>query len=116
MNVVFFEVDNVLNFEGSEAKAPDGSMGISEARVRELKQALDMDHAKPVLYGAWAKDWDFDDAKCTARGTYLNKKLNRRGIHILDKVNTEQDINAWLKRHDNVTHHIILKAGENFAI
>jgi len=37
MNVIFFEVDGVLNFEGSEAKAPDNTMGIAESRVKLLK-------------------------------------------------------------------------------
>lgn len=109
MNVIFFQVDDVLNFPGSEAKAPDGTMGVSEARVKALKNKADANGAKIVLFGPWAKDWNFDDAKCTVRGTYLNKKLNRRGLHILDKVESENDIPAWLQRRSNVEKCIILK-------
>ena len=108
MNVVFFQVDGVLNYPASEAKAPDGSMGVAESKVKELKKTADEHNAKIVLYGGWAKDWDFDDAKCTSKGVYLNKKLDRRGLHILDKVSTVEDIPAWLERHSNVEEYIIL--------
>lgn len=112
MNVVFFEVDNILNFPESEAKAPDGSLGISESCVKKFKQKLDSEQAKPVLCGSWTKEWNFDDSKCTSKGTYLNKKLERRGIHILDKIGLNDNIDAWLERHSNVEKYIILKAGD----
>lgn len=106
MKVIFFEVDGVLNFPGCDAKAPDGTVGIAESRVKKLKQ--ESEGFRIVLTGSWAKDWDFGDAKCTARGAYLNKKLNRRGLHILDKTD---DIKNWLERHPNVDEHIVLKEG-----
>lgn len=116
MNVVFFEVDGILNFEGSDAKAPDGSMGISEARVKTFKKLLDSMSAKPVLYGSWKSDWDFHDEYCTAKGTYLNKKLNRRGIHILDKTKDaetpEKEIEEWLHRHPNIEEHYTIWKGD----
>ena len=107
MNVIFFKVENVLNFEGSDAKAPDGRMGISEARVKELKKISE--GSRLVLTGEWRKEWDFDDAKCTPCGVYLNKKLDRRGLHILDKTReTENDVDEWICRHDNVEKYCVL--------
>lgn len=111
MNVVFFEVDGTLNFPESEARAPDGSLGISDAYVKEFKKKLDAEQAKPVLCGTWAKEWNFEDNKCTAKGVYLNKKLDRRGIHILDKVDSDSSVEDWLTRHSNVEKYSVLKAG-----
>ena len=116
MNVIFFEVDGVLNFEGSEAKAPDNTIGISEARVKMLKKRAEENNAKIVLFGNWKKHWDFNDAKCTPNGVYLNKKVNRHGLHILDKTKDMDTVDAelkdWLDRHPNVEEYIVLKNGD----
>ncbi len=116
MNVVFFEVDGVLNFEGSEAKAPDNTMGIAESRVKLLKKLVEQDNSRLVLFGSWKKHWDFNDAKCTKNGVYLNKKLDRRGLHILDKTkdmdSVENEISDWLQRHPNVENHYVIKNGD----
>jgi hypothetical protein len=107
MKVIFFTVENVLNFPESDAEAPSGRKGIAEARVRQLKNISTSAGAKLVLIGEWRKDWDFDDTKCTKDGIYLNKKLERRGMHILDKTNDnmtdKEGIENWLARHPNVT-------------
>ena len=112
MKVIFFNVDNVLNFEGSDAIAPSGKMGLAESRVKEFKKIVNETGARIVLMGAWKKDWNFDDSKCTPDGMYLNKKLDRKGLHILDKTNEdltdEEGVNDWIKRHPNVTESCVL--------
>lgn len=112
MKVIFFDVDNVLNFPESDALAPSGKLGIAEARVKELKKIIAETGAKIVLIGSWRKDWDFDDSKCTPDGMYLNKKLDRRGIHILDKIkddlSNDDGIVDWMNRHPNVTDCCVL--------
>ena len=112
MKVIFFTVDNVLNFEESDASAPSGRKGIAEARVKELKKLVSDSGARLVLIGDWKKDWNFDDEKCTQDGAYLNKKLDRRGLHILDKIRDEmtddEGINDWIRRHPNVTESCVL--------
>ena len=112
MKVIFFEVDGVLNFSDSDAKAPSGRMGIAESRVKDLKKLVQDSGARLVLIGNWRKDWDFDDSKCTKDGIYLNKKLERRGLHILDKTNEdlsdEETVADWIHRHPNVTDSCIL--------
>ena len=117
MKVIFFKVDGVLNFPDSDAVAPSGAKGVAEARVKQLKNIVQESGSRLVLYGSWTKDWNFDDAKCTVDGIYLNKKMNRRGIHILDKVNDDlsdsDGINDWLSRHPNVTEYCTLENIEN---
>lgn len=113
MKVIFFYVDNVLNFEESDATAPSGKKGIAESRVKELKKIVNNSGARLVLIGPWCKDWNFDDDKCTPDGIYLNKKLDRKGLHILDKVRDdlidEEGYAEWIRRHPNVTDSCILK-------
>ena len=109
MTVLFFKVEDVLNFPDSEAKAPSGRIGVVDKLVKELKAKLD---AQPVgtqlvLYGDWAKDWDFDEKKCTPDGIYLNKKLERRGLHIIGKAEGEDPILTYISAK-HVEHHIVL--------
>ncbi len=117
MKVIFFNVDNVLNFPESDAEAPSGRKGIAEARVKALKKIVTESGARLVLIGSWKKDWNFDDNKCTKDGIYLNKKLDRKGLHILDKINDEmtdtEGINDWIRRHPNVTDSCVLNDIEN---
>lgn len=117
MKVIFFKVEGVLNFPESDALAPSGKLGIAEARVKEFKKIVSESGARIVLIGDWRSDWDFNDDKCTKDGTYLNKKLDRRGLHILDKIKddlSDQDgINDWMSRHPNVTDTCVLEDIEN---
>ena len=112
MKVIFFNVDNVLNFPDSDAAAPSGKKGIAESRVKQLKKIVNDSGARLVLVGSWRDDWDFDDTKCTPDGTYLNKKLDRKGLHILDKIKNgltdEEGITDWINRHPNVTDSCVL--------
>lgn len=112
MKVIFFKVDEVLNFPDSDAVAPSGAKGVAEACVKKLKAFVQEFDGRLVLYGSWKKQWNFDDEKCTPDGIYLNKKLKRHGLHILDKVPDDlpegEDISAWLNRHPNVTSYCVL--------
>ena len=117
MKVIFFNVDNVLNFPESDAVAPSGKKGIAEARVKELNKIVTESGARLVLTGSWKTDWNFDDSKCTPDGVYLNKKLDRKGLHILDKtkdeLSDEDGCADWIRRHPNVTDSCVLTDIEN---
>ena len=109
MTVLFFRVEDVLNFPESEARSPTGRLGVVDKLVKDLKSKLDEQPVgtQLVLYGEWAKDWDFNESKCTADGKYLIKKLERRGLHIMDKTEGEDPIVEYIKRK-HVDHHTIL--------
>lgn len=100
MTVLFFRVEDVLNFPGSEAQSPSGRLGIVDRLVKDLKNKLDEQPVgtQLVIYGDWANDWDFDESKCTADGKYLIKKLERRGLHIMDKAIGSEPILEYIKR------------------
>lgn len=119
MKVIFLKVDGVLNFPDSDAVAPSGAKGVAESRTKDLKYLVKESGARLVLYGLWKKEWDFDDTKCTPDGVYLNKKLERHGLHILDKVRDDlpevEGINDWLNRHPNVTEYCVLEDMEHIS-
>ena len=107
MTVLFFKVENTLNFEGTEAKAPSGRLGVATEKVKDLRNKLNEigPGTQLVLYGEWAKDWNFDDSKCTEDGKYLNKKLDRKGLHIMSK--TDGTVDEYLESH-HVDNYFIL--------
>ena len=100
MTVLFFRVEEVLNFPETEARAPSGRLGIVDRLVKDFKIKLEEEPigTQLVLYGDWAKDWNFDEEKCTEDGKYLIKKLERRGLHIMDKAEGEEPITDYINR------------------
>ena len=100
MTVLFFRVEDVLNFPDSEARSPSGKLGVVDRLVKDLKNKLNEEPVgtQLVLYGDWTEDWDFNEEKCTADGKYLNKKLERRGLHIMDKAIGEEPVMNYINR------------------
>jgi len=110
MTVLFFKVEDVLNDASTEAVAPNGEKGIASDKVKMLRDTLQSlePGTQLVLYGDWAEDWNFDESKCTPNGKYLIKKLDRKGLHIMDKAPGKEDpIIEYLKTH-HVDKHTIL--------
>lgn len=109
MTVLFFKVEDVLNFPESEAASPSGKLGIVDRLVKDLKNTLDEMPVgtQLVLYGDWTSDWDFNEEKCTPDGKYLNKKLERRGLHIMDKAIGDDPIVNYISRK-HVDKHWVL--------
>lgn len=102
MTVLFFRVEDVLNFPETEARSPSGRLGIVDRLVKDLKNTLETEPVgtQLVLYGEWADDWNFNEEKCTIDGKYLNKKLERRGLHIMDKATGEDPVAEYItKKH-----------------
>lgn len=112
MKVIFLDVDGVLNFEGSDAKAPGGVMGIASRPVKVLSQIVKATGAKIVLASTWGEDWNMNEDECTSLGVYLDKKLRREGLHIMDKIEDSpfrgKAIRAWLDKRPNVTDWIVI--------
>lgn len=110
MTILFFKVEGILNYPGTEATAPDGSIGIANDKVKELREELNAlgPGAQLVLYGDWAKEWDFNDEKCTPKGKYLVKKLDRKGLHIMGKADHDENpIATYLETHHVDKHKVL---------
>lgn len=113
MKIVFLDVDGVQNYAKTEARAPSGTLGIASAPVKQLRNIIKATGAFIVLTSTWKDEWDFDEEKCSADGKYLVRKLDREGLHILDKtqdliMNRGQGIQEWIQRHKGVDKWIVL--------
>lgn len=113
MKVIFLDIDGVLNFAKTEARAPGGFIGIAEPSVKKLRSIVDATGAKLVLTSTWKSEWSINQEECTPDGIYLDKKLRRHGMHILDKTmdhidNRGEGIHNWLSRHTHVDTWIVL--------
>ena len=109
MTVLFFRVEDVLNFPETEARSPSGRLGVVDRLVKDLKTKLENEPVgtQLVLYGEWADDWDFNEEKCTADGKYLIKKLERRGLHIMDKATGSEPITEYLNKKHIESHSVL---------
>jgi len=109
MTILFFRVEDVLNFPETEARSPTGRIGIVDRLVKELKKKLDETPVgtQLVLYGNWTSDWNFNEEKCTEDGKYLVKKLERRGLHIMDKATGDDPITNYISRKHVEKHWVL---------
>lgn len=113
MNIVFLDIDGVLNEAYSESRAPNGCIGIDNEKVRRLRQIVDATGAKIVLTSSWKSEWSRDPELCGADGKYLAKKLAKEDLHILDKTednvsNRGEGIQKWLGRRSDKPNWIVL--------
>lgn len=112
MKVIFLDIDGVLNFAKTDAKAPGGCRGVASQPVKTLAKIVKATGAKIVLASTWGMEWSINDEECSPMGLYLVKKLRREGLHIMDTINDSpfrgHAILEWLQRRPNVTDWIIL--------
>lgn len=110
--VIFLDIDGVLNCQSS--KSGCGSwIGIDNSKVKILKEIVDKTNAKIVLTSSWKTFWERDYNLITHHhGKYLNNKLRKQGLHILDKTedkgrNRGKGIYDWIKKH-NIKNWLVL--------
>lgn len=113
MKVIFLDVDGVLNFDYSEARTPNGYIGVVDSKVSKLKNIIDKTGAYIILSSDWKQGWSKEDEECGIDAKYLNRKLNRKGLHIIDKTpdfraeNRGTEISEWLKNHTVESYCVI---------
>lgn len=90
LNIVFLDIDGVLNNNSTDEYAPTGCIGIMDEKVELLRQLIDRTGAKVVL----SSDWRLEKDKNTKDYVYLTNKLNNYNIKIYD---VTPDI-KWSKR------------------
>lgn len=105
MKVIFLDVDGVLNCQKTEAKCR-GFIGVDSKKVKLLKKIVDATDAKIVLSSSWKIGWwKYHKEDQDQEGHYLDQKLKREGLRIIDKT-TDPDcerrgegILNWLDDH-----------------
>lgn len=112
IKIIFLDIDGVLNNKHSKSRCC-GFIGIDNDKVKRLKQIVDATGAKIVLCSSWKDDWEPVDKECQpAESDYLDRKLKREGLRIIDKTkdlywNRGEGIVNWINEH-GVENFVIL--------
>lgn len=108
-NLIFLDIDGVLNFSGADVRTPDGCIGIVPSRVKILARIVQENQARIILSSSWKEFWtkERDGEKPegqTAVGDYLDACLKDEGLAIEDKTSGPswergRGIYAYLQSH-----------------
>ena len=120
MNVVFLDVDGVLNNDTTKEKTSDWSgtqyTGIDDTLVQNLAELVHKTGAQIVLTSSWKTLWDEPgpNDEMNPMAKYLVLKLKKQGLHIADRT-IDRDkgdrgygIKRWLKRFPEVERWVVL--------
>ena len=118
MNVLFLDIDGVMNSEEYYYALPEAEMlavPIDPACVKRLKYIVDRTGAKIVLSSSWRTGWDKDPARMKEDGRILEKIFSEYDLTIYDKTPVSPlrkrtvEIDMWLKKHaGKVKRYVIL--------
>ncbi len=112
MNVIFLDVDGVLNDHTTKAREPCGCIGIDDKKVSVLQTIARLTDAKIVLTSTWKDGWEEDPDLSSATAIYLMNKLKRQGLRIIDKTDYTSErgkgIREWLARHPATIGWVVL--------
>lgn len=105
IKAVFLDIDGVLNCRGSKSRC-GAFIGIDNSKVKLLRKIVEATNAVIILSSSWRDGWcktQYDDDIHDELGVYMNKKLAKEKLHILDKTKTLNDrgeeIHTYLKEH-----------------
>lgn len=111
--VIFLDIDGVLNCKYSKERIC-GYIGIEDEKVERLKRIAEYLDADIVLSSSWKAEWFKEDKDIQGEmGNYLDEKLNRQGLHIIDRTydsgwNRGKGINSWIREHGPLKAFVIL--------
>ena len=85
MKVIFLDIDGVLNEEKSRSRCC-GYKGIDDKKAENLASIVKATGAEIVLISTWKDDWrKTDKSHQGMMANYLDKKLKKQGLYVLDK-------------------------------
>lgn len=103
MNIIFLEVDNVLNCDTSTSHCGNYT-GVDNDKIQRLKKIVNETNAIIVLISDWKIGYSPNINECWPHTQYLVKHLKRYGLHISDVTVDERPefrgagIKSWLKK------------------
>lgn len=87
MKIIFLDIDGVLNCSESKSDCL-GYVGIDNVRLKRLKRIIKETDAQIILISTWKEQWfkeSFNKCQQDELANYLDRKLKRERISILDK-------------------------------
>ena len=108
MNIVFLDVDGVLNNIGTtDISMINCCCGIDDKNLEQLKRLINETHSKIVLSSDWRLDDDLEK--------FLISRLSEHGLSIYDKTpnlhkydERGEEIKTWLRKHSDISSWIVL--------
>lgn len=115
MNVIFLDVDGVLNYSGCAARC-GRYLGIEDEKVKLLARLVEATGAKIVLVSTWKENWytEPNKHKQDYLANYLDEKLSVAGLTVLDKTPNEYD--WYLGRGEGIVVYIHTHDVKRFVI
>ena len=117
MKVIFLDIDGVLNEEKSRSRCC-GYRGIDEKKVENLAKIVKETGAKIVLVSTWKEYWQkTDKAHQGMMANYLDKKLKKQGLTVLDKTeNLDRASGQYLSRGEGILLFLATHAVKKYVI
>jgi hypothetical protein len=117
MKVVFLDIDGVLNEEKSRSRCC-GYKGIDDKKVEKLANIVKATGAEIVLISTWKDDWrKTDKARQGMMANYLDKKLKKHGLAVLDKTESVDKASGFhLSRGEGILQYFATHTVEKYVI
>ena len=127
MKVIFLDIDGVLNAEDDFGEGKPNPhfcyhRGISDEKLKRLKEIVDLTESKLVLVSSWKVGYSkFLKDKENEIGLYLDNKLKEVGLELYDttiKYDTDKgnsrgvEIALYLIDHKDITNYVVLDDDE----
>lgn len=116
MNVIFLDVDGVLNTHYTRTRTSDGWCFVDDHLVAQLRKLVDLSGARIVLSSTWREGWNQENESLNDISfTELRNKLNEFNIEIFDRTGDMrqhrwQSIQEYLERprEEPIEHYVII--------
>lgn len=112
MKVIFLDIDGVLNCQSSKSRCGI-YIGIDDDKVKRLRRIVEATGAKIVLSSSWRSDWSHYADFNSESGRYIDRKLKKEGLAILDKTGKDEydrrrkEVERWMQGK-NIEAYVIL--------
>lgn len=113
MNVIFLDIDGVLNNADTKEFTPSCRVFVDCCMINNLKKCSELTNAKIVLSSDWR--YNYDDPNLNEDYLLLVDKLKEFKLDIFDVtpiINNGRhrgtEIKSWLDNHSGVEHFVII--------
>ena len=112
-NVIFLDVDGVLNDRYTEDRTPCGFIGLEDSMIANLAFIVEKTGAEIVLTSTWKSEWKPHMKDCEPDGAYLSKRLKKHSLRIIDKTEDHTadrgaGIKQYLDEHPDIENWVVL--------
>ena len=102
MNVIFLDIDGVLNHMGTKEKSPHSTYGIDAVNLKNFYKIIENVNCGIVLTSTWRKYKELFD--------YFTSKVNCNLIGVTPNLDMQRgnEIQKWLDSNPSVEKYVIL--------